>query len=51
MKEGKLRFDFRMIFIGRVLRHCNRLLREDADIPSSKVPKAGRDRALSKLFR
>lgn len=52
LKERKLRFDFRKkIFTRRVLRHCNRFPRTVANIPSSEVPKAGMDRALSKLFR
>ncbi|KFW63899.1 hypothetical protein AS28_13563, partial [Pygoscelis adeliae] len=50
LKEGRFRLDIRKkFFTMRVVRHWNRLPREDEDSPSLEVFKARLDEALSNL--
>ncbi|KFM13963.1 hypothetical protein AS27_01188, partial [Aptenodytes forsteri] len=50
LKEGRFRLDRRKTFFTmRVVRHWNRLPREDMDAPSLEVFKARLDGALSNL--
>ncbi|KFU98966.1 hypothetical protein N340_12643, partial [Tauraco erythrolophus] len=50
LKEGRFRFDIRKKFFTlRVVRQCNRLLREVVAAPSLEVFKARLDEALGNL--
>ncbi|KFV13190.1 hypothetical protein N340_14139, partial [Tauraco erythrolophus] len=50
LKEDRFQLDIRKkLFILRVVRHWNRLLREVVDAPSLEVFKAGLDEALSNV--
>ncbi|KFW09820.1 hypothetical protein N326_02519, partial [Eurypyga helias] len=50
LKAGRFRLDIgKKFFMGRVVRHWNRLPREAVDAPSLEVFKARLDEALSNL--
>jgi len=52
LKEGRLRLDKRKKFLTRrVVKHWNRLLREEVDAPSLETSKARLDGALSTLIQ
>ncbi|KFW10127.1 hypothetical protein N326_03708, partial [Eurypyga helias] len=50
LKVGRFRLDIRKKFMGRVVKHWNRLPREAVDAPSLEVFKARLDEALSNLI-
>jgi len=51
LKEGRFRLDIRKkFFTRRVVKHCNRLLREAVDAPSLATLKVRLDGALSSLM-